>query len=76
MSDEAETRPICAAKAIVDSRGFHYMPHVLPTIFECRLVPVVWLPETYLRLLEPMSVSPVARGVSMIRRQDQVRSPC
>jgi len=76
MSDEAEPSPICAAKAIVDTRGFCDMSHVLPTIFEGRLVPVVWLPETYLRLFEPMSVSPVTRGVSMIRRQNQVRSRC
>jgi hypothetical protein len=70
MSDEAEPRPICAGKAIIDTRGFFYMPHVLPTIFERRFVPVLRLPETHLRLFEPMAVSAVTRGVSMIRRQD------
>jgi hypothetical protein len=76
MSDEAEPRPICTAKPIVDTRGFFYMPYVLPTIFECRLVPLLRRPEAHLRLFEPMSVSAVTRGVSMIRRQDQVPSRC
>jgi len=74
MSDEADSRPICTAKAIIGTRGFFYPTHVVPTIIKRFRVPLLRLPETYLRLFQPMRMAAVTRGISMIRRQHQIPS--